>query len=661
MKLRIFHLFFIFIFLIQYLPAASRVSSPDGRLIIEIGTMSFTHPVPAGNWLYYQITYNNRTIVQPSPVQLLLQNIVPLGGNMEITASDLRNVNEFTETVIGKSKQLIDHCNELQLQLQERDSPGRKMRLTARAYNEAVAFRLHLFQENESAGEMNLVQEHTHIRSMPGTVYALRLKNFQTPYENNYEIIKTEKLNRERPIALPLLIHLDSGPWLAITEADLTDYPGMYLYPSPVEKHSLVSHLAPLRNDTTLSARLNAPRDLPWRVFMVADHPGKLIESNVILNLSRSSKIEESSWIKPGKTAWDWWSDRVVEGRSFKGGMNTPTMKYYIDFAAHAGLEYMLIDAEWYGKHDTPHEDITTTIPEINLPEILEHARSRNVGIWLWLNWQCVRDQMDKAFPLYESWGIKGVKVDYMNCDDQDMVNFYETVCRNAARHHLMVNFHGAYKPTGLRRTYPNLVTREGVLGLEWSKWSEKCNPDHELILPYTRMLAGPMDFTPGAFQVAGRKDFKARFTAPMAMGTRARQLAMYVVYESPVQMLVDHPASYFAQTGLEFLRVVPASWDETRFLQGEVGDYIVIARRHGREWYVGAMTDWSPRNLKISLQFLGEGLYRAEIYQDSRRVPEDPSRVEAVLQEVSAGSQLEISLVSGGGCAVRLLPTWAP
>ena len=639
---------------------AEEVQSPDGKVVIETGVKYFEKPLLNGNFLYYLIRYGQKEIIHPSPLYLLLPDGEIFGSDLVSTDVIRKSINESSELLYGKSKYLLTQCNELQLTLEGNSGKKQKFLLTIRAYNDAAAFRLSICRI-PGLEELVIQQEQTFFRLPTSTAYALPLKNFQTPYENNYEITSTSQLKSDRPIALPLLIGLNSGPWIAITEADLHDYPGMYLSPFLGEQNSLVSQLAPLRSDTTVAAKIRLPHDLPWRVVMIADHPGKLIESNVVLSLSEPCRLEDPSWIQPGKVSWDWWSDRVVEGRTFKGGMNTATMKYYIDFASELGLEYMLIDAEWYGKHDTPDEDITTTIAEIDLPEILQHARKKNVGIWLWLNWQCVRDQMDKAFPLYQQWGIKGVKVDYMNCDDQDMVNFYERVCRQAARYHLMVNFHGAYKPTGLRRSYPNFITQEGVLGLEWSKWSERCNPDHELILPFTRMLAGPMDFTPGAFKVADQKNFKPQYTAPMAMGTRAHQLAMYVVYENSLQMLVDHPASYFGQTGIDFLRIVPTTWDETRFISGEVGDYIVLARRHGTDWYLGAMTDWTPRRLEVPLLFLGDGKYLAQIYADDSDTEKNYGKVKAQLLEVSQNDKLVLQLVSGGGTAVRLVPTWEP
>ncbi|HFE65098.1 MAG TPA: glycoside hydrolase family 97 protein, partial [Caldithrix sp.] len=583
-----------------------------------------------------------------------------LGVDIELIGKKLTPMNETVELPFGKTKYLHNRGRELQFVFREKSGARRQFVIFARAYNDAVAFRIFLPLQPNLKNPV-VVDERTSVRFPNGTAYALPLKNFQTPYENNYQTAPVEKLDSQSLYGLPFLIHLKEGPWVAVTEAALDDFPGMYLRKDKQERNTLITQLAPLHSDTTVAARLTTPHFLPWRVFMVSDNPGKFIESNVILNLSEPSKVENPCWIRPGKVAWPWWSDRVVEGRNFKGGMNTPTMKYYIDFAAEAGLEYLLIDAEWYGKHDTPDEDITTTIPEIDMPEIVKYADSRGVGVLLWLNWQCVRDQMKRAFPLYQKWGIKGVKVDYMNRDDQEMVNFYRRVAEEAARCHLVVDFHGAYKPCGLRREFPNILTREGVLGLEWSKWSKKCNPQHELILPYTRMLAGPMDFTPGSFRVENRKNFKPQFTDPMVMGTRAHQLAMYVVYESPLQMVVGHPASFFAQTGFQFIKTVPTVWDTTVFISGEVGKYIVLARKHGNEWYLGCMTDWNSREVSVPLSFLGEGLYMAQIYRDGAGADEDPEQVEAVLKEVKSSDVLKIRLAPGGGAAVRFIPTWTP
>ncbi|MCK4894789.1 MAG: glycoside hydrolase family 97 protein, partial [Calditrichia bacterium] len=585
------------------------ITSPDGNLKFMITTQDTSNKIDIINFIKYNITYDSKIIIGNSAMRFQLQNLPEIGNQLTVEDWEKREINERIELFYGKSKYLHNFCNELKLLLREAKPPYRKFTLIVRAYNEGIAFRWR-FEKVSELEKIFLRDEQTQFNFPAGIAYALHLKNFRTPYENNYKILPTIKLPYDQLMGCPLLIHLNSGPWVVVTEANLHNYPGMYLLPNPDEQTGLISKLAPLLGDSTLSAIIYPPFDLPWRVIMVTDHPGKLIESNIISNLAQHCKLEDLSWIRPGKTAWDWWSDRVVEGRNFRGGMNTPTMKYYIDFAADAGLEYMLVDAGWYGKHDTLEEDISTTIAEIDMPEILRYGANKNVGIWLWVNWECVRDQMDKAFPLYEKWGVKGIKVDYMNGDSQEIVNFYWEVCKKAAEYHLMVNLHGAYKPTGLRHTYPNLLTREGVLGLEWSKWSKQCNPDHELTIPYTRMLAGPMDFTPGAFQVATQDNFKAQITRPMAMGTIAHQLAMYVVYESPLQMLVDHPASYFGKPGLNFLKDVPTVWDETKFIMGEIGDYIVLVRRQGDDWYLGAMTDWDSRQIDIPLDFLGSRIY---------------------------------------------------
>jgi len=635
--------------------AAVVVKSPNGRLQLQVEVKTFESPFPQTRCLSYSIRWDGKVIVRSSPIWIELEAEPAIGLNARIVDSYEQEIDETSELLYGKNRLLRDHCSQAVIVLED---GARWYELVARAYDDAVAFRIRLPRQS---GFQKLVvkEENTAVRLAPGTAYALQLKNFRTSYENNYTVAKTTELDAGSLIGLPLLVDVAGGPWVAITEADLDDYAGMYLVPLKDEKGTLVSRLAPLPENESIKAKLTTPHELPWRVFMVAEKAGKMIESDVVIALNEPSRIENPCWIRPGKVAWPWWSRRTVEGREFEGGMNTATMKYYIDFASDAGLEYLLIDAGWYGDHRDAEADITTTIPEIDMPEILRYAKMRGVDVILWLNWQCVDRQMEEAFALYEKWGIKGVKVDYMNRDDQEMVNFYQRVVKCAAKHHLTVDFHGAFKPTGLYRTYPNLLTREGVLGLEYSKWSKRCSPDHEVTIPYTRMLAGPMDFTPGAFHVATREQFNPRTVPPMAQGTRAHQLAMYVVYYSPLQMLVDHPASYWGQTGFEFLRVVPTVWDETRFIEGEVGQYIVLARRNGDEWYLGCMTDWQPRDLRIPLDFLGHGRYMAQVYRDGPNADKVPTEVKAELREVTAADSLRVHLAPGGGCAVRFVPTW--
>ncbi|PYV08029.1 MAG: hypothetical protein DMG23_14610 [Acidobacteria bacterium] len=371
-----------------------------------------------------------------------------------------------------------------------------------------------------------------------------------------------------------------------------------------------------------------------------------------MLNLSAPSALSDTSWIKPGKAAWDWWSGSFARGVNFKPGMNTATMEHYIDFAADHHLEYMLIDEGW-----STHEDITHWIAAVDLPEILDKARKRGVRVLLWMRWEAVQKHMAEAFPLYEKWGVAGVKVDFMDRDDQEMVNFYERVVRKAAEHHLVVDFHGAFKPTGLRRAYPNLLTREGVMGMEYSKWSERVTPEHDVTLPFTRMLAGPMDYTPGCFQNATRGEFKPRMVEPMCQGTRAHQLAMYVVFESPLAMLSDYPESYEKQPGMELLEKVPTVWDETKVLNGEPGKYVTIARRTDQNWFLGAMTNWDARDMEIPLGFLGPGEYDAEIFADGPDADKRATSLSVNKKRLKAGESLPVHLASGGGVAIVFTP----
>ena len=344
--------------------------------------------------------------------------------------------------------------------------------------------------------------------------------------------------------------------------------------------------------------------------------------------------------------------------------MNPQTHRYYIDFCARNNIEYHAVVADerpWYiqsrlGYAPGADSDILRPRPELGLPEILRYARAKRVGIRLWVHWKPLSVKLDKAFALYQSWGIRGLMVDFMDRDDQQMVNFCEKVLRSAAKHRLHIQFHGIYKPTGLRRTYPNLVNKEGVLNLEYLKWSARCTPKHNVTVPFTRMLAGPMDYHSGGFRAATSKQFKPRNLAPLVLGTRCHHLAMYVVYENPMPMVCDFPSAYERQPGFDFIRKVPTTWNETRFLAGEPGQYVVLARRKGDAWFVGAMTD-KPRKIRLRLSFLPPGVYESQRWSDGERASEDPNAVKYLTAKVTAGGKVKLSLAEGGGCIMRLVP----
>jgi alpha-glucosidase len=396
---------------------------------------------------------------------------------------------------------------------------------------------------------------------------------------------------------------------------------------------------------------------------MLGREPGRLVESNIVLNLNPPSAVADSSWVRAGKTAWNWWSGTYAEGVSFTPGMNTETIKHYIDFAADSGFPYMLIDEGWALRRGGRFEDddLLAVNPSLDMPEILRHAQARNVRLWLWTHWLPVHRRMDEAFRLFETWGIAGVKIDFMDRDDQWMVNWYREVLRTAARYHLMVDFHGAFKPDGVERTYPNLVTREAVMGTEYLKWSARVTPEYDCTLPFTRMLAGPLDYCPGGFLNATREGFEARELRPMVMGTRAHQLALYVVLQSHLQMVSDYPERYRGQGGFQFIRDVPASWDETRVLAGRPTEFIAVARRNGDDWFVGGLTNWEPRDLELTFDFLGRGKYLSDIYADAADADRHPTHIDVRQQAVDRATRLVLKLAPGGGAAIRIRPMDGP
>jgi alpha-glucosidase len=418
-----------------------------------------------------------------------------------------------------------------------------------------------------------------------------------------------------------------------------------------------VTKLAPLPQNPAVAVRGALPLVSPWRVFVLGAAPGDLVESTILTSLADPNEIGDTSWIKPGKVAWDWWSGPVVPNVPWKAGMNDETFRHFIDFAAEFGLEYALIDAGWYGDHRDGGADLTQSVPGLDIPGLVAYGKAKNVRLMVWLNWEATRDQMDVAFPLYEKWGLAGVKIDYMDRKDQEIVAFYHRAARTAAKHHLLVDFHGAYAGSGEERTFPNWVTREGIMGLEYLKWSDRATPRHNVTIPFTRMILGPMDYTPGGFRNVTVADFAPRNELPLAMGTRAHQLAMYVVYDSPLQMLSDTPSAYRGEPGAEFLKLVPATWDETRVLDGRIGEYVVLARRRGSEWFVGAMTD-APRKLTIPLGFLGAGAFEATVWADVPESAATPTKIGVTpvsLPPAKGARSIDVTLVSGGGAALHI------
>jgi len=666
------------------------VSSPDGNLTIALALEAKPQPYLPGERAYYRVTYQGAAVLNDSPLGLDFLGASPLDQDFEVVATDRKSGNSTWENPFGARRTVPDHYNEMTVSLREKKALGRRVDLVFRAYDEGVAFR-YVLPKQDAFGEFTLAAENTGfyfagatasetergagssaISSSAGTApaacpsaFALNMGRFNTQNEGEYVRTSLRDIKPTSIINLPLLVEMPGGgPWVALLEADLTDYAGMYVGGVPGIPNALTAKLSTPPSRKAEQAVVGmTPKATPWRILMVEPTPGRLIETNyLVLNLSAPCAIADTSWIKPGKAAWDWWSGSYATGVKFKPGMNTATMKHYIDFAAAHRLEYMLVDAGWAPVPAGERmEDILHFIPEANVPDIIAYGKAKGVRVLLWVEWRALDAHMDEAMALYEKWGAAGIKVDYMNRDDQEMVNYYEKVVRKAAEHHLTVDFHGAYKGTGLRRTYPNLLTREGVMGMEYNKWSERVTPEHDVTIPFTRMLAGPMDFTPGAMRNAARGKFKALDVAPMSQGTRAHQLAMYVVYESPLVMVSDYPEAYAGQPGLEFIEKVPVVWDETKVIGGEPAKFVAVARRSGDSWYVGAMTNWDARDLEVPLGFLGAGVgageWEAKIFADGPAAETDGTSLSVAAMRISADKKMTLHLAPGGGAAVILTP----
>ena len=638
--------------------AQETVTSPNGRNAVTVAIKEKLEPYPSGKRLYSSVTRDGKPLLLDSPFGLDFDNMPPLARNLVIRRQEQKEIRNTWRTVAGKSSEVLDHCREMRIFLEETEAPKRQFEFIVRAYDDGIAFRYFLPAQS-GIRDFALTSERTEFHFPANhTAWAGRQNNFIGSQEVEFDKVKLNDITPSNIVLLPLTIQAGPSSFLAITEANLTDWAGMYLTGTGTQPNTLVTTLSPLPKQPNILVRSTAPRYSPWRVIMTGDRPGDMIESNLILNLSEPCAIADTSWIKPGRSAWDrWWSGDYAPDATFKLGMNTETMKYFTKFAAEMGWEYVIVDWTWYGNPEDPNSDITKPIPEVDMEEIVRYAHSLKVNVLLWARWNHVNRQMEQAFPLYEKWGISGVKIDFMDSDDQEMVNFYERTLKLAAKHHLAVDFLGAYKPTGIRRTWPNLLTREGVLGNEYNKWSTRVTSEHSVTLPFTRMLAGPMDFTPGGFRSTTKANFKPRDTAPFVMGTRAHQLAMLVVYESPLQVLCDSPYSYRGQPGLEFLKVVPTTWDETKVVNGAIGEYVTIARRHGDKWYLGSMTDSTARKLEVPLNFLGKGEYKVHIYSDSPESEDAPDWVREETRQTSASETLTLPMVSGGGYAAWFEP----
>ena len=625
-----------------------RLRSPDGRIEMRIDL---------GDRIRYAVLFKGQPLLQDSTLSIKVDGVV-LGSRPKLKAAKTTTLDREIEPVVRqKAAKIRERYNQLRLEFQGGYAAS------FRAYDEGVAYRL---ETSLARPEVKIDGEEVYFNfAGDDAVYYPKEESFFSHNEREFVRLPLKDVTATSLASLPAVVEAGGGIKIAIAESDVEDYPGLWLLgrggtglygtfpPYPLQEELTRDRDFKVTRTAGYIAATKGTRTFPWRILGIAEKDGDLLTSSLVYLLAKPSEIADTSWIRPGKVAWDWWNANNVHGVGFKSGVNTETYKYYIDFAASHGLEYVILDEGWY-----PLGDLLRVVPGIDMDSLTAYAREKKVGLILWVVWKTLADQLEPALDRFSKWGVQGIKVDFMQRDDQPVIGFYHTVCREAAKRKMLVDFHGAIRSATMTRTWPNLISTEGVLGLEQAKWSELANPEHAVTLPFTRMFLGPMDYTPGAMENATKRSFARIFDRPMSLGTRCHQLAMYVVFESPLQMLADSPSHYLREPeAMEFLGPVPSVWDETRVLDAKMGDYVAVARRSGRDWYVGAMTDWTPRELSLDLSFLPEGAFRIVSYEDGVNADRYGDDYHKVTGEAAPSTRLQVKLAPGGGYAAVIRP----
>ena len=630
------------------------IKSPDGSINLY---------VESGAKLQWSVQSGGQQIIAPSSISLQLTGGEILGDNAKILSTKTDRIDNMIIAVNYIKSTILDQCNQLTINC--KGDYG----VIFRIYNDGVSYRFFTRRK----GELLVKNEETNFNfTADHKVFVPYMwdyrdgKIFNSSFEALYKEINISKFASDSLAFLPVLADVGNNKKVVILEADLEEYPGMYLNinqthkgfmgvfaPYPLEAklggYGGINYIPTRRADYI--AKVNGIRNFPWRIVVISNQDKELLNIDMVQKLASPSRLTDISWIEPGQVAWDWWNDRNISHVDFKAGMNTPTYKYYIDFAAANKIKYIIIDAGW-----SPALDLTRVIPDIDLKEIIDYGKLKGVGVILWASWYTVTQQMDKVFPLYSAMGIKGFKIDFVDRDDQLAVASLYEIAKKAASYHLLVDYHGVYKPTGLQITYPNVIGFEGVKGLENYKWAIEDQPRYVVSIPYLRMMAGPMDYTPGAMRNSNKENFRPINSNPMSQGTRCQQLAMYVVFEAPLQMLSDNPTIYTReQECTDFITSVPTTFDTTMPLEGKVGEYVALARRKGDTWFVGAMTNWTPRELNLDFSFLGNGDYQAVVFKDGINADRDATDYKKEVIKISKDSKINIHLAPGGGWAARI------
>jgi alpha-glucosidase len=655
------------IILLVLLAGCSRVGDGEGRTVMvrssDGANTIAVDIIPGGRGLTFAVLRSGRTLIEASPLRMGLAGKGRLDDGVRIRNRGEGRIDQSFALPWGKCSRVSNICSETRLRLESRS--GILWDLELRAYNDGVAFRYGL-PEQKALPEFVLEDESTEFRlSGDPIVLFTTAANFTTSHENLYQRKPLSAVPENTLIDLPLLVVWPNGPAAALTEAGLRNFAGMYLR-RPAESNSAVLRavLSPHPSRPGALVVGQTPHWSPWRVVLLGDEPGRHLESNILLCLNDPPE-GDFSWLQPGKTTWHWWNGTAEEGLPFSCGMNFETHRYYIDFCARNGIAYHAVvadDRPWYQQSlvdfsPGPDTDILTPRPELELPKILEYAKQKGVGIRLWVHWKPLDERLEETLARYEEWGIRGLMVDFLDRDDQEMVEYCERVLKAAARHKIHIQFHGSYRPSGEQRTFPNLFNREGVLNLEYLKWTARCTPQHNVDVAYTRALAGPTDYHLGGFRSASPGQFVPRSANPHVLGSRCHHLALYVIYENPMPMVSDSPSVYEGQTGFEFLKEVPTTWDETRFLDGQAAEFVVLARRKDKTWYFGGITNGTGRELSVPLDILGPGEFEAEVFVDGSLSEDEPNDIRKESGIVEGGSKLTVKLAPGGGFVAVIRP----
>ncbi len=628
-----------------------RLASPDGRIVFEL---QIENGLPV-----YHVLFNGNPLIENSPMNLELEGTGKFIAATYRQNSVFKDVNESYNLIVGKASIVKNHYKQVIVYLVDEKNESYKLDIEIRVFNDGVAFR-HILPAQTGKTSFTLLEEQTEFRLGNPLVKALLLPNFTTSHEGLYTTAPLRNIKEDTLLDVPALFQFPGKIFMAITEAALLDHAGMYLVK---KKNILSSQLSPLPGQQRIKVKSKLPHNCPWRVLLISDRLGALIESNIITSLNAPPAIKDVSWIRPGTTTFPWWNGTVIPD-SVVGGNNFETNKYYIDFCAANNITYHTIveygGHEWYtndgeGYQPGNNTDITKPVDGLDMKMICDYGKKKNVGIRVWTHWKALYPKIDTAFALFEKWGLTGMMVDFMDRDDQEMVNIQTEILQKAAKHKLHIQFHGAYKPTGLHRTYPNEFTREGALNYEYDKWDKLVTPDADLDIVFTRMLAGATDYHQGGFRALPIDKFIVQNTRPYVMGTRCHMLAMYVVLENYLPMVADYPDAYIGQPGFEVIKKIPGTWDETRVPAAEMDQYVSIARRKKNVWYIGTITNNDARKIKLDLNFLSTGKYRAEIFSDAPDANENANHLTKQIKTVDRNTILDIALAPGGGNMIIL------